>query len=83
METGVVTLTNTRQYPFNNSAQTVALRTEQCNTDYFVLTEIVGAEGEAGEIRVYDKAVNGFRIAFSGSARRAEIRYLVIEGGSR
>ncbi len=81
METGVVMLTNSRQYPFNNSAQTVALRSEHSDMDYFVLTEVVRSEGEAGEIRVYDKAVNGFKIAFDGSARSAQISYLVIKGG--
>ena len=81
METGVVTLINTKQYPFNNSAQTSCAPFEQSDTDYFVLTEVIRAEGETGEIRVYDKAVNGFRIAFDGSARCAEIRYLVIKGG--
>ncbi len=81
METGVVTLTNTKQYPFNNSARTVALRSEQSDTDYFVLTQTIRSEGETGELRVYDKAVNGFRVAFSGSARSAEVRYLVIKGG--
>ena len=82
METGAVTLTNTKRYPFNNSAQTVALRFAQKDADYFVLTEVAAADGEAGDVRVYDKAVNGFRIAFTGSAKSAEIRYAVLEGGA-
>ena len=81
METGIVTLKNTKLYPFNDSAETVALMKEQCGTEYFVLTEVVSAEGEAGEIRAYDKAVNGFKIAFTGSARSAEVRYFVTGGG--
>ena len=80
METGVVTLTNTKQYPFNDSARTVALVSEQKDADYFVLTEVAASDGAAGEVRVYDKAVNGFRIAFTGSAKSADIRYAVTGG---
>jgi hypothetical protein len=78
METGVVTLENTKAYPFNDSARTVALGQEQGGTDYFVLTEAVGSQWEIGEVRVYDKAVNGFRMSFTGSARSAKVRYTVL-----
>ena len=81
METGVVTLQNTKRYPFNDSARTVALKSEQRGTDYFVLTEIAGHDGETGEVRVWDKAVNGFKIAFEGSGASADVRYAVIGGG--
>ena len=83
METGTVKLKNTKQYPFNNSATTVALRAELCGTDYFVQTEVVSAAGEAGEVRVFDKAVNGFKIAFDGSAKSAEVRYFVSGGDAK
>ena len=78
METGVVTLTNTKQYPFNDSGNTVALAFEQDGTDYRIETEVISSEGETGNIRVYDKAVNGFRIAFTGSAKSAEIRFRLL-----
>jgi hypothetical protein len=81
METGTVTLTNTKSYPFNDSAVTVALRAEQSGTDYFVLTEVAGDARGVESVRVYDKAVNGFRIAFEGSAGSADIRYRVMGGG--
>ena len=82
METGTVTLSNTKTYPFNNSAQTVALNCERENADYFVLTEIASADPDVGDVRVYDKAANGFRISFTGSAKSADIRYAVMGGGA-
>ena len=80
MEFGTIRLENSEQYPFNNSCQTVALCREQANTDYFVQTEIVCAGGEAGEICISGKAVNGFQIAYTGSAPFAEIRYCIVGG---
>ena len=82
METGFVTLVNTKQYPFNDSAATVAIYPEQNCTDYVVLTELVESEGEVGDIQVCNKAVNGFCIAFSGSARRAGVRYIILPGSA-
>lgn len=78
---GTVTLTNTKEYPFNNSVQTVALEKTLKNQEYTVLTEVVGSTGDAGDIVISDKAVNGFKIAFTGAARQAVVRYCVIGGG--
>jgi len=80
VEQGVVRLENTAEYPFNNSARTVALAKRRAGTDYIVLTELLASDGAVGDIRVTGKAVNGFQIAFTGSATYAEIRYVVIEG---
>ena len=80
MEFETIRLENTEQYPFNNSCRTVALRCEQPDTDYFVLTEIVCAGGEVGGICISGKAVNGFQIAYTGSAPFAEIRYCIVGG---
>ena len=80
MEIGSVRLENSEQYPFNNSRQTVALRREQPNTTYFVLTEILCTDGEVGEVCISGKAVNGFQIAYTGSASFAELRYRVVGG---
>ena len=82
METGVITLINTKQYPFNNSSRTVALVFEQDKADYFVLTEVTGSDGNVGELLVCDKAENGFRIAFTGSAKHVDIRYTVLKEAS-
>ena len=73
-----VILTNTKQYPFNNSTESVSLDCEQENSQYYVQTEVISAEGQAGEVRVFDKAVNGFRIAFTGSAASVEVRCKII-----
>jgi hypothetical protein len=78
--TGTITLTNTQQYPFNNSVQTAALEASRDNQDYIVQTEVVSSIGEVGDIIISDKAVNGFKIAFTGSARQAVIRYHVTGG---
>jgi D-serine deaminase-like pyridoxal phosphate-dependent protein len=78
--TGIVTLTNTKQYPFNNSVQTIALQTSRDNQAYTVQIEVVSSKGEAGEIIISDRAVNGFKIAFSGSAKQAVIRYYLTGG---
>ena len=79
MEQGVIRLENTEKYPFNNSARLVALAKEQPGTDYPVLTELLSSDGAVGDICVTGKAVNGFQIAYTGSASYAEIRYTVME----
>jgi hypothetical protein len=80
MLTGTAALKNTKQYPFNNSMQTIALQTVIDPSDYTVLTEILSADGEVGDITVSGKAINGFKLAYTGSARQAVIRYTVIGG---
>jgi hypothetical protein len=80
VETGTVTLNNSKPWPFNDSAQTVALEKFWDNRDYMVQTEVVSADGEAGDVVVSGKAVNGFKIAFTGSARQAVVRYQVMGG---
>lgn len=79
---GTVTLTNTLDFPFNDSIQSVALSDERLNTDYIVITELVSADGVAGEIEVSDKLVNGFKIAYTGSASSVTIKYVVMGGYS-
>lgn len=78
--TGTATLTNTKRYPFNNSAQTVALEAARDHRDYTVITEVLSAEGEVGDVTVSGRAVNGFKLAFTGSAAQAVIHYTVIGG---
>jgi hypothetical protein len=75
-----VTLKNTKLYPFNNSQQTVALETSGDNTDYTVQMEVVSSTGEIGDIVISGKAINGFKIAFTGSASSAVVRYYVRDG---
>lgn len=81
-EVGTVTLTNTEEYPFNNSTETVALKQPRGNLDYRVIVEAEAEDtGAVGEIRITDKQVNGFKIAHTGSAKRVNVKY-VVEGGT-
>lgn len=78
--TGTVTLTNTKQYPFNDSLTTVALKSPLDNCGYAVITEMAESAGEVGDIIVFGKALNGFKLAYTGSASRAEVKYSIIGG---
>ncbi len=77
---GEKTLTNSQEFPFNNSKSTIALTTPLVNTNYIVLTEVVDSDGNVGEIVVSDKMTNGFALAFTGSATQVEVEYAVIGG---
>jgi hypothetical protein len=77
-QTGAVVLTNTKLYPFNDSLTTVALTASQDGCGYAVLTEVTESAGEVGDIVVFGKAQNGFKLAFTGSASRAVVAYRII-----
>lgn len=79
-EEGSKTLTNSRKFPFNNSQETVALAKTQRNTKYVVIAEVTTVAGNIGDVIVSDKQVNGFKLAFTGGASAATIKYLVIGG---
>ncbi len=79
-EEGTVTLTNSKKFPFNDSKVSVALANRQKDQKYIVIPEISTASGDAGEIEVTDKAVNGFKIAFNGGAKSVTVKYYVIGG---
>lgn len=81
VETGVITLTNSQKFPFNNSIKTVALAKVRNTTNYIVeyaIEEYSG--GIPGDIVVSSKAVNGFKLEFDGSATSVKIKYIV-KGG--
>lgn len=82
VQTGSITLTNSLEFPFNNSYHTIALTNAQSNTDYIVLTEIEDFTGNVGEVAVVDKMTNGFALEFSGSASSVTVNYVVIGGFS-
>ena len=75
-----VTLTNTLVFPFNDSQETIALDEVHDSTDYIVIPEVVSAIGNVGEIVVTNKLTNGFKLAYTGSASKAVINYIVIGG---
>lgn len=75
-----VALTNSETFPFNNSIKTIALQKQRDNLNYRVITEVISADGEVGNVIVTDKQLNGFKIAFTGSAKNVTIKYYV-QGG--
>ena len=79
-EEKTVTLSNIQSYPFNNSTQTIALNTVRNFTDYTVEAEITAHDGKVGDVRIFDGMVNGFKVAYDGSAKSATIK-LRIKGG--
>lgn len=79
-ESGEITLTNSQKYPFNNSVKTVALKQNMDTTAYTVEVDVLSAAGEVGRIVVTDKQRNGFKLAYTGSAKSATLKYFV-KGG--
>ena len=79
-EEKAVTLSNSQSYPFNNSTQTSALNTVRNFTDYTVEAEITDHDGNVGDVKIFDRMLNGFKVAYDGSAKKATIK-LRIKGG--
>lgn len=79
-EEKTVTLSNSQSYPFNNSTQTIALSKVRNFTDYTVEAEITDHKGNVGDVRIFDRMLNGFKVAYDGSAKSATIK-LRIKGG--
>lgn len=80
VEKHVVTLTNTMSQPFNNSQQTISLDGTKDSTDYFVDVEIADHDGNVGDVKIYDKQVNGFKVKFEGGATSVTL-ILRVQGG--
>ncbi len=79
-ETIELTLTNSKDFYFNNSVKTVALSKMRDSLDYRVFTEIQGKTVNVGDVVVYDKQLNGFKIAYTGSAASVTVKCYV-QGG--
>ena len=80
-ETGAKTLTNSLAFPFNNSIVSVPLTVTRDNLNYVV--EVIKVEttgGPAGDIEISERQVNGFKMAFTGSASSVKVTYAVIGG---
>lgn len=83
-ETGSVTLTNSKAFPFNNSQKSVAMGNRRDNLNYVVeIISVTPVGGPYGEIDISDRLVNGFKIAFTGSASSVTVTYAVIGGYNR
>lgn len=80
-ETMLVTLTNSQEYPFNNSEKTVSLPQTRNHVDYTVEAEVAEYSGGfPGEIVISAKLLNGFKVAFTGSAKSVTVK-LYVKGG--
>ena len=79
-----VTIANTYAYPFNSSVYTVQLDKLRNKTTYTVTYEIVSVTGDpgcsAGDVVIYDKLANGFKVHFTGSASSVTLK-LYVRGG--
>ena len=74
-----VTLSNSLSYPFNNSKKTVSIDTKD-TLDYRVAVELIEDVPNVGEIIITDKQINGFKIAYTGSAKSVKVRCFVTGG---
>ncbi len=79
-ESHTVTLTNTASYPFNNSSKTIALDNTRSTNNYIVDANVISADGLPGEIVVFNKLINGFKVKYEGSAKSVTVK-LNIAGG--
>lgn len=80
-EIGTSQTTNTYEYPFNSSGTTISLATRRVNLNYTVETEVTEENGGfAGDMIIYDKQVNGFKVKHNGSAKAVKFKY-TIRGG--
>lgn len=80
IERGTVVLTNTEIYPFNDSQISIPLAITRESNDYVVHADVIAKDGNAGHIVVSDKLSNGFKLAFTGSAKSVTVKYSVIGG---
>lgn len=80
-ETGTTVLSNTKEYPFNDSKKTVAITQTRQTLFYDVETTVVSYSGGLpGNIIVSDKQLNGFKLEFDGSAKSVTVAYKIKEG---
>lgn len=77
---GIIELSNSQQYPFNNSVKTVSFYQQMETTNYTIDVDVIFANGDIGKIVITDKQLNGFKVAYTGSATSANVKYGV-KGG--
>ena len=75
------TLTNTKDFYFNNSVQTVAIASQRDTLDYRVDVEVQGDVVNVGDVVVFDKQQNGFKVKYTGSAPSVTVK-LDVRGGN-
>ena len=79
-EFGDVEITNTNKYPFSSPAVTIPIKEKRSNFDYTVQVEVMETDGNIEVVEVFDKQLNGFKIAFKGSAKKVKLKYKVTGG---
>lgn len=75
-----VKLANTLKFPATNAEKTVTLPRAANNMDYDVFAEILEADGPVERVEVYGKALNAFKVNYSGSAKNVTVK-LHVTGG--
>ena len=75
-----VDLKNTMKFPATNAEKTVALPRTVNKVDYDVFAEVVSADGPVERVEVYGKALNAFKVCYSGSAKNVTVK-LHVTGG--
>ncbi len=69
------------KWPFNNKENTIALAQLRENTNYSVEVAVLGySGGRLGDIRVLDRARNGFKLLHDGSASVVKVAVRVSGG---
>lgn len=81
-ETIELTLTNSLVYPFNDSKHTVALSKGRDTLNYRVSVELEADTPNVGDFVITDKQLNGFKIAYTGSAPSVSVKCYVVGGMS-
>ena len=81
VESATKALTNSLEYPFNNSKASVALTNTRDNLYYQVeIISVTATGGPAGEILITDRQTNGFKMEFTGSATAVSVTYAMTGG---
>lgn len=76
------TLTNSLEYPFNNSKKTIALLASRDTMDYTVDIEAVAiGGGSVGKVIITEKQLNGFKIEHTGGAKTVSVK-CIVKGGA-
>lgn len=73
---GTVVLSNSLEYPLNNSSKIITLKREMDSNDYIVLTSY--SDTAIDDVEVYNKAENAFNIRYWGTATLAKITWAVL-----
>ena len=79
-EFGKVVLKNTNKYPFSSPSVTVEIKEKRSNLNYTVAIEVTNSDGNVEIVEIFDKQLNGFKMAFKGSAKNVTIKYKITGG---